>query len=144
MAKNKQQFTELSQLFFGTRQLIRSKLPNNKADPNEWMRCEMLRHIRFAKTPPTMRELADYLHVKAPSATSVVIRLEREGFLARVREAKDKRIVRLVLSPKGEKRVARYVADSSRIMEKVFSKISDQDVASLSRILRSVQKAHQG
>src|SRR5438309_8680935 len=102
MNNRKNTFVELAQLFFATRQLVRSKLPHGSGDSNEWMRCETLRYIRLNTPAPTMREVANYLRVKAPSATSVVIRLEREGLVSRIREQDDKRIVRLALTHKGE------------------------------------------
>jgi DNA-binding MarR family transcriptional regulator len=137
-----QSHTELAPLFFETRQLIRSKLPHTAKDHNEWMRCEILRHIQTAPST-TMREISDYLRIKAPSATSIVRLLEREGLVSRIPEEKDKRIVRIILTKKGNVRVAKYLKDARETMAKVFSKISADDVASLVRILRSLQEAHQ-
>jgi DNA-binding MarR family transcriptional regulator len=137
--KNRQ---ELPQLFFETRQLIRSKLPHKAGDHNEWMRCETLRYVGSATPPPIMQELAGYLRVKAPSATSIIRLLSREKLITRLSEKKDKRVVRLVLTEKGRARVKKYLEDSTSTMTKVFSKISDSDVATLARILRSLQEAH--
>jgi len=136
-------FVDLAPLFFKTRQLIRSKLPHTSTDPNEWMRCEALRCVRARTPAPTMREVADYLRIKAPSATSVIIRLEREGLVSRIREKDDMRIVRITLTRKGEKRVEKYLSDATTTMGKVFSKISKKDVMTLTRILRSLQRAHE-
>ncbi len=89
-----------------------------------------------------MREVADYLRVKAPSATSVIARLQREGLVARVSEKGDKRVVRIELTASGRRRVEKYLADATGTMSKVFSKISGKDVATLTRILRSLHEAH--
>jgi len=140
--KSLSSFTQLAPLFFETRQLIRSKLPHTSTDPNEWMRCETLRYVCLGGAAPTMREVAEYLRVRAPSATSVIQRLEREGLVTRIREKGDKRVVRITLSAKGKRRVEKYLSDASRTMEKVFSKISKNDVTALTRILRSLQEAH--
>lgn len=137
-------FSEIAQLFFETRQLIRSKLPHSSVDPNEWMRCETMRFIYTQKPSPTMREIAEHLRITAPSATSIVRRLQREGFVLREREYTDKRVVHIVLSKKGQKRVNKYLTDASNTMQKVFSKISDADITALTRILRSLQEAHRG
>ncbi len=138
----KNKFEQLAPLFFATRQLIRSKLPHGTGDPNEWMRCETLRFVGGATPAPTMRDIADYLHVKAPSATSVVMLLEREGFVIRKREDIDKRIVRIELTEKGKRRVKKYLSDASKALEEVFSKIPTADVESLTRILSLLQSAH--
>ena len=64
----KNDFQELSTLFFEMRQTIRANLPDGQADPNAWMRCETLRFVSESEGP-TMRELAKHLRVTAPSAT---------------------------------------------------------------------------
>jgi DNA-binding MarR family transcriptional regulator len=138
--KSQTTLKQLPQLFFEMKQLIRTKLPHTH-DPNEWMRCEILRYIDSKETP-TMRNVAEYLHIKAPSVTSIVIRLEREGLVARIKEKNDRRVVRISLTKKGVARMHKYVSESSQAMEKVFSKMRSKDVEELARILRSLQEAH--
>jgi len=132
---------ELPQLFFETKQLIRTKLPHTH-DPNEWMRCEILRYIHSTSPTPTMQEVARFLHVKAPTVTSIIIRLEREGLVSRMREKDDRRVVRITLTQRGLERMNKYIAEASTAMEKVFTKMRVQDVETLARILRSLQRAH--
>jgi DNA-binding MarR family transcriptional regulator len=76
--------------------------------------------LRFVaeNTNPTMRDIATFLNISAPSATSFVETLIKNGFLLRQVDEQDRRVVRIVLSPAGSK----LYAD---IMEGVRIKVSD-------------------
>ena len=132
---------ELSQLFFEVRQTIRAKLPYAVADPNEWMRCEMLRFI-YENDGPTMQSIATYLRVKAPSATSLIRNLISLGWATRMTSESDKRVVRIFLTAAGKRELSRYRTRAQSTMVKVFSKLPKNDQTNLSRILRKVSDIH--
>lgn len=133
--------SELTSLFFTTRQIIRQQLPSDGPDPNTWLRFETLRFISEAKDP-TMHDVAHYLRVKAPSATSLVAHLVRSGLIARKGEASDKRIVRISLTPRGKREVKNYTARCASTMRKAFSKLDDRELNSLVSILRHLRDVH--
>ncbi len=135
-------FSELATLFFSTKQIMRKQMPNNgHTDPNAWLRFETMRFIGEMKEP-SMQDLAEYLRIKAPSATSLVAHLVEAGFVERKSEAGDKRVVRVALTPHGKKEVADYMARSVVTMRKTFSKLDQREVAALSDILRHLRDAH--
>jgi DNA-binding MarR family transcriptional regulator len=51
----------------------------------------------------SMGELCKIAKVKMPSMTEVVDRLEKEGFVERVRDTNDRRVVKVQLTPAGKK-----------------------------------------
>ena len=55
--------------------------------------------VYFLPAPPTMRELSRTLQILTASATLVVDRLVSEGYLSRARDANDRRVVRVSLTP---------------------------------------------
>jgi hypothetical protein len=84
-------YRRLPNLFFVTRQLMRSKVRSSgKSGHNSWMRLETLRYIGEHPNS-TMRDIATYLRVTAPSATSLIAGLIRRKLIARERDKKDKR-----------------------------------------------------
>src|ERR1700685_3368005 len=96
-------FSELTSLFFTTRQIIKQQLPKSgNSDPNTWLRFETLRFIAETNNP-TMRDVARYLSVKAPSATSLISHLAKSGLIERKGEKGDKRIVRISLTKLGRR-----------------------------------------
>lgn len=56
---------------------------------------------------PTIGEVADYLLLRHHSAVELVNRAEAAGFVERMRDATDARVVRLRLTPAGEQAVGR-------------------------------------
>lgn len=137
---NDKNYQELASLFFEMRQTIRANLPHGQADPNAWMRCETLRFIAQRESP-TMQDIAKHLRVTAPSATSLVRKLSSLGWIAR-RAGKDKRIVRITLTAKGNKEVVRYRKQSERTMRRVFSKLHERDLSHLRRAMRNLRDIH--
>src|ERR1043166_7943509 len=98
---------ELAKLFFATRQLIRSKLPHG-GDANSWIRSEVLRFVRDSEPAPTMREIADYARIKAPSATSLVQLLQKLCFVCTAKSGRDRRVIRIELTAKGKRELYAY------------------------------------
>ncbi len=136
-------FQELSSLFFETRQIIRSKLPaEGSHDPNAWMRSETLRFISQLESP-TMQDVAAHLRITAPSATSLIRYLHKQGLLARVGKEGDKRVVCLTLTPAGKTALSAYKERCSSTMRKVFSALSDTEIDELATILRHLRDIHE-
>ncbi len=137
---NDKTLQELASLFFSTKQIIRAKLPEGKVDPNAWLRFQTMRYIEDSKGP-TMHELAAYLRIKAPSATSLVAHLALRGFVRRI-AGKDKRVTRLYLTPRGRKLLAKHDKHSNAIMRTVFSGFTDGEIRELVRLLRHLRGIH--
>jgi DNA-binding MarR family transcriptional regulator len=134
-------FAELSALFFSTRQIIRSNLRGEKPDQNAWLRCETLRFVDSAHNP-TMHDIARRLRVTPPSATSLVIQLEKAGWVRREKRSGDKRVVRVSLTTRGKRSLAQYRKKATITMHRVFSKLPRREVDQLVGILRRVNEAH--
>ena len=134
-------FAELSSLFFTTRQIIRSQLPGGHPDPNAWLRCETMHFIATAKNP-TMQDVAAYLRVRAPSATSLISNLAKSGFVSRQGEKGDRRVVRILLTKAGEKVLRDYAKTSATTMRKVFSKLDTKEVEQLTATVRRLREIH--
>ncbi len=142
-ADTKNLYADLTSLFFETRQIIRSQVPEKgKKDPNEWMRLELLTFLK-QKEAPTMQEIARHLHVEAPSATSLVATLDRAGLIERRAGKADKRVTCIYLTGKGEEKLRKYAVHSSALMERVFKKLRREEIAVLKRILKRVIETNQ-
>jgi DNA-binding MarR family transcriptional regulator len=66
---------------------------------------QLLLAVRGHGTPPSIREVADHLLLRHHSVVELVDRAVASGLLRRVDDDDDQRIVRLRLTPAGEKRV---------------------------------------
>jgi len=86
----------------------------------------------------TMKELAGLLRVTSPSATSFVDRLVKLGYVQRLQDPNNRRLVRLKISSAGIMMVKKKMALHRDVFEKILSVLSKEDQNTLSGILRKV------
>lgn len=67
-----------------------------------------LLHILMRRRSCTMQELADQLDVAPPTVTAMVKRLLIQGFVERVRDEQDWRVVRVLPTERGQRAVSLY------------------------------------
>ncbi len=86
----------------------------------------------------SMGELSKNALVKMPSMTEMVDRLEQAGFLERVRNASDRRVVNVRLTEKGRTLHEEFISKRRRELCDVFSKLNDADQDELVKSLKKV------
>jgi DNA-binding MarR family transcriptional regulator len=90
-----------------------------------------------AKQGLTMKELAEMLLVTQPSATSFVNRLVGMGLVRRVHDPKNRRLVRLTVTPRGSTLLKKKMAEKR---EAVGSMLSGLSVPEQEQLLALMQK----
>lgn len=90
------------------------------------------------KSGITMKELADGLRVTSPSATSFVDRLVKLGYVGRVHDAENRRLVRLKLLEAGSRILKQKMSERRKIFSEVLGGLPEEDQKSLLAILRKV------
>jgi len=85
-----------------------------------------------------MNELAGFLRISRPAATGLVDRLIAQGLVVREGDRRDRRIVRVNLTPKGRKILSNIWEQKRRMLVDVFGRISAQDRARYLAILERV------
>ena len=135
--------SELTSLFFTTRQIIKAQLPKSRnSDPNTWLRFETLRFIAQA-SDPSMQDVARYSaskRLQQPRSSRISPRI---GLIERKGEKGDKRIVRISLTARGKREVKNYTARCETAMRKAFSRLDSREVEELVAILRHLRDIHQ-
>ncbi len=71
-----------------------------------------------------MHEVAQFLDISRPSATALINRLLAQQLARREHDAKDRRIVRVTLSPKGRKVLTDIWSQKKRTLIDVFGQIA--------------------
>ena len=118
--------------------LIRSRMRADGPQPYPSMpQVEVLQFVS-GHASPTMRDLALYLKVKAPSATSLVEELVQTGLLMRESDASDRRQVRLAMTRKGTVSLATAVARRKKVISSVLSPLEASDRAQFNRLLQKI------
>lgn len=88
----------------------------------------------------SMTEISGRLEITKPAVTNLVDRLEEKRFLKRVPNAKDRRVIRLEILPKGEKVIAQIQAQSLALLLKAYDRFSGKEHAVISRFYATVSK----
>ena len=76
-------------------------------------------------------KLGKNAQVKRSAITNMIDCLEKEGIAERVRDGKDRRVVKVRLTGKGRKIRREFIQRRRKEVEKIFSKLSEKDKDSL-------------
>lgn len=123
----------LLRLMFEMGRKLKSALARDFA-PFGMLHFETLRFVKEADAP-AMGEVAEYLKIAAPTATDIIDGLAKAGYLKRAYDAKDRRKVRLALSPKGTRLLTESLKKRSAAFAGVIAPLSALDRRELARIL---------
>lgn len=93
--------------------------------------------------PLPMNRLADLLDVSQASATGIVDRMEQRGLVTRERDAEDRRIVRVVLTPQGEGLIASVATERRDKLVGLLDTLTDEDAAALLQGMRAMRRARE-
>lgn len=91
---------------------------------------EILRYVVENKQP-LMKDVADYLNITPPSATALIDSLVSQGYLKRIPDKNDRRIVKLAETSKGKKTLDDGMRMMKKGMKETFSKLSKKEINSL-------------
>lgn len=134
------QISQIINLIFNVRQLLHEKLASGKDGKVSFL--QMITMLYIKKKKPLMKEVADYLAITPPSATSVVNSLIEEGNIMRVLDPEDRRIVRVAITKKGEKALRDNQEMIFSRMRKSLEYLSTKEQKDLARILNKVVEAY--
>lgn len=87
-----------------------------------------------------LSQLARYLTQEAQSTTELADRLERRGLVQRTRDARDRRLVLLELTPAGRELYAQIQPSMAEGGDQVFAALSARDRATLAALLQPVRE----
>lgn len=81
-----------------------------------------------------VNELGSCLHMSKSSATQLIERLVKSGFIKRQEDKNDRRIIHLSLTPAGEEETTRLKNKFLQKIEVIFSHLPEHDIKELIRI----------
>lgn len=88
--------------------------------------------------PFPMHELAQMLDISRPAATGLIARLIAQQLVKREHDAKDRRVVRVSITPKGKQMLNNIWAQKRRTLTRVFGQIVPHERAQYLRTLEQV------
>ncbi|ASF40087.1 MarR family transcriptional regulator [Halobacillus halophilus] len=83
----------------------------------------------------TIGELSDYIHLACSTTTDLVDRMEKNKLVERVRDLKDRRVVRIHVLQKGEQIIHEVIEKRQDYLKEVLKDIPTDDVETLNNLL---------
>lgn len=143
MARHPTQIDELMSLFFAMGRVVRQNARDTKPSAHlSVLQLETLRYIA-EHDRPLMKDIAAFLAVTPPSATSLVEGLVSGGQLKRSPDPTDRRSIRIEITPKGKTAIEKLYAAKRASIQKVFSRLSAKEQETLITILKKVTNSHE-
>ncbi len=87
-----------------------------------------------------MTDIAKYMTVSTAAITGIADRLVRDGYIVRSKDIKDRRIVRVNLTPKGSKLVEKIEGSRRRIIMNMFGKVTQKERKDYLNILLHIKE----
>jgi DNA-binding MarR family transcriptional regulator len=91
-----------------------------------------------------MTDIANFMKVTTAAATGIVDRLVKSGYVLRVFDQKDRRIIKIKITPKGSTLMKKLASERRKMAISIFSKISEQDRQDYLRILMRIKDVLSG
>ncbi len=85
-----------------------------------------------------LSELAERLLVTGGNITGIIDRLERDGYVYRERDKKDRRVVRALLTEKGFDLYKSFLPRYKEVMRKINSVLTTEERQQLQRLLKKL------
>lgn len=86
----------------------------------------------------SQRELGNLMCIKDSSVGRLVSRLERDGFIKRIKSEKDKRLINLELTEEGKSRFQEVLPLGEAFNDTLTSGVSDEDLAVFNSVLQKM------
>jgi len=132
----------ISLIFTTSRRIQERAKDRERIDPFSFLQLETLRYVA-EKDNPSMKDIADYLCVTPPSATSLINGLVKAGQLERVYDKDDRRLVHIAVTPKGKAAFASGFKKITTRMRRVLSNLNAKERNDLFKILKKLSRVYQ-
>ena len=127
------QIEKIISLIFATRRMM---FEQKEAQACSFLHLITLKYVK--ETSPLMKDIAIFLGIAPPSATSLINNLTKQGLVSRKEDKIDRRIVRIQMTKKGEEFLHAHKRKAMEHMRRNLEKLSDAEQKHLCTILAKI------
>jgi DNA-binding MarR family transcriptional regulator len=98
----------------------------------------ILRAIKNLPPPVIEHDIADCVDRNTNSMTMIIDRMERKGLLERIRDPQDRRVKKIILTPKAEKAYKEANLLALRLISEILLNITTTEIQSFNLILEKI------
>jgi len=110
----------------------------SKADLTSQQHAVLLA-IKYIEGPVTPSVIAHWLDRNTNTITTLVDRMEKDGLVERVRDLRDRRSIRLVMTDKSKQILDKATMVGWRLIEDILGSLSEEELRELIRLLETVR-----
>lgn len=92
----------------------------------------------FDRKASRVGELSNSMRVSAPTVSGLIDRLVRSGYLRRIHDKKDRRVVNVVLTNKGKSTVVSLLSEIKKRWHKILTRLTEEERENYLRILKRI------
>lgn len=130
----------ISLMFIIGRRMREEMKQSEKIGGASWIHFEALRYIDD-NGKPLMSDVAAYFSITRPAATLLVDGLVEAKMLRRIVDPRDRRAVRVALTPKGKQVLTQGIKQRVKKIQELFSVLDAKEHVELVRILNKIAKS---
>lgn len=94
--------------------------------------------LLYRREEVNMTEVADYIHVPLNTATGIINRMEKNGFIVRTRSTEDRRVVHISFSEKGAAQFDALLSEMVRYGLQVVNSLTGEEMELLRNMTTKV------
>jgi len=128
-------------LIFSLGRLVREHTDEEKTGAPSFIHLEMMKRIDDTHGL-TMKDMAQFLCIKAPSVTYLMEDLVKSGNAKREKDANDRRLVKIVLTAKGKKTLDTLYPHRADSLRKVLEQLGSPDQKKFVSILERIHEIY--
>jgi len=98
----------------------------------------ILQHL-ISEESLRMTDIARFMHVSTAATTGIIERLVKSGYVSRVFDQDDRRIIKIEITEKGVSLMKRLARDRRKMTIDIFGKLSEQDRQDYLRVLTRIK-----
>ncbi len=135
------QVDNLISLIFTVGRQLKEHIKSAKASD---LSSEQLQTLRYVHEHPQtlMKDVATYLCIAPPSATTVIDNLVAKHYLQRLPDATDRRLIRLELTAAGKKELSKSFKAIQQHLRQVFSSLDQTEINTFITLLEKISNSH--
>ena len=108
--------------------------------PATLSQIDILLILRGNSVPLTPTQIASYMFRAQHSVSGLITRMERAGYVKKVRSKKDRRLVEVVMQPKGEELVSRALASGFHYARRIVeASLTEEEIKRLDVPLKKLR-----
>jgi len=92
----------------------------------------------YQNTDVNMSQIAEYLSIPLNTATGIITRMEKKGYIARIRSAQDKRVVTIQMTEEGKQQIRNTIQEILHYGNLILDAFTKEEIQIVFRLVDKI------